>query len=82
MITGILAAYPTGDFFDVVLRDLQFIAVTLSRDTANTEELSLPQVHALNCLKEVFSDTRFGSSTEKHAAKTLAIAAHCLEHRT
>ena len=40
---------------------------------------SLPQVHALNCLKDIFTDARFGFSTEIHVADTLEIAASCLE---
>jgi len=82
MITGILAAYPTGGFFDEVMLDLQSIADTPVSETLSMGELCLPQVHALNCLKDIFSDTRFGSSSELHAAKVLDIAARCLEHRT
>ena len=40
---------------------------------------SLPQVHALNCLKDIFTDSRFGLSTEIYVADTLDIAASCLE---
>ena len=40
---------------------------------------SLPQVHALNCLKDIFTDARFGPSTENHIADALNIAASCLE---
>ena len=40
---------------------------------------SLPQVHALNCLKDIFTDARFGPSTESHIADTLNISASCLE---
>lgn len=40
---------------------------------------SLPQVHALNCLKDIFTDSRFGLSTESYIAHTLDIAASCLE---
>ena len=82
MITGILAAYPTGEFFDEVMLDLQSIADAPVSETLSVEEQSLPQVHALNCLKDVFSDTRFATSSESHAAKVLDIAARCLEHRT
>lgn len=39
----------------------------------------LPQVHALNCLKDIFTDARFGPSTETHIADALNIAASCLE---
>ncbi len=40
---------------------------------------SLPQVHALNCLKDIFTDARFGISTDFYVADTLEIAASCLE---
>lgn len=40
---------------------------------------SLPQVHALNCLKDIFTDARFGLSTEVYVADTMEIAASCLE---
>ena len=40
---------------------------------------SLPQVHALNCLKDIFTDSRFGPSSEIYIADTLDIAASCLE---
>ena len=42
---------------------------------------SLPQVHALNCLKDIFTDARFGPGTEVHVADTLDIAASCLENQ-
>ena len=80
MITGILTAYPVGQFFDEVVLDLQAIADTPIQETPSIEELRLPQIHALNCLKDIFSDTRFGTSTELHAADTLDIAASCLEN--
>ena len=79
MITGILAAHSSGKVFDGVILDLQAIADTPSHELPGNEDLRLPQVHALNCLKDIFSDTRFGSSTELHAADTLDIAASCLE---
>ena len=40
---------------------------------------ALPQVHALNCLKDIFTDARFGLSTEKYVADALETAASCLE---
>ena len=79
MITGILAAHSSGKVFDGVILDLQAIADTPAEELPGNEALRLPQVHALNCLKDIFSDTRYGSSTELHAADTLDIAASCLE---
>lgn len=81
MITGILAAYPTCGFFDEVMLGLQSIADMPVSETLCMGDPCLPQVHALNCLKDIFSDARFGSSSELHAAKVLDIAARCLEHR-
>lgn len=40
---------------------------------------SLPQVHALNCLKDIFTDARFGPSTEIYVADSLEIAVSSLE---
>lgn len=79
MITGILGAYPTGEFFDEVVLDLQAIADGPIAYEEGAEEIELPQVHALNCLKDIFTDARFGVSAEKHMADTLVIAASCLE---
>lgn len=45
----------------------------------NTGDLRLPQVHALNCLKDVFTDALLGQASEPHIADTLEISAGCLE---
>lgn len=79
MITGILSAYPSNKFFDDVILDLQAIADAPVERLQTTRELHLPQVHALNCLKDVFTDARFGISTEPHIADSLEIATSCLE---
>lgn len=79
MITGVLAAYPSGAFFNDVVLDLQAIADVPVSGAENSEDIPLPQVHALNCLKDIFTDARLGTSTELHMADTLEIAASCLE---
>lgn len=79
MITSILAAYPGGTFFDNVILDLQAIADTPVPHTPGIEELRLAQVHALNCMKDVFTSTFLGPATEPHLATTLEIAIECLE---
>jgi len=78
MITGILAAHQSEDFFNDVVHDLQAIADAPVEDL-KSEGARLPQVHALNCLKDVFTDARFGFSTERHIADTIEIAVSCLE---
>lgn len=81
MITGILTAHIGDTFFDNVVLDLQAIADMPMEETPNVEELHLPQVHALNSLKDLFSNTSFGPSTEPHIAYSLEIAASCLDSK-
>lgn len=59
--------------------DLQAIADTPLRISEDFENIRLPQVHALNCLKDVFTDALLGPASEPHVAITLEIAAGCLE---
>ena len=75
IIVGVLAAYPGDKFFDDVTVNLQAMA----NAPVGVDLGSLPQVHALNCLKDIFTDARFGPSTETHIAGALNIAASCLE---
>ena len=79
MITGILAAYASSSFFDDVVLDLQAIADTPTEGLQDTLEMKLPQVHAINCLKDIFTDSRFGTSTEGHIEISLGIALANLE---
>ena len=78
MVTGILAAYAGHKFFDTAMLDLQTIADD-PIPKPESGDLRLPQVHALNCLKDVFTDARLGPSTEKHVADSIEIAASCLD---
>lgn len=78
MITGILAADLIDCVFNDIVLDLQALANTPIED-CGSEESRLPQVHALNCLKDVFTDARFVLSTEAHMADTIEIAVSCLE---
>jgi len=79
MVTGILSAYPKGGFFDQVILDLQTAANVPLEVAQDSTQIRLPQVHALNCLKDVFTNTRLGPATEVHVEKTLIIAVECLE---
>lgn len=79
MITGILTAYPKGAFFDRVLRDLQSLADSTTIPEGSGKSVQLPQVHAFNCLKDVFTETKFASSVEQHVSDSLEIAVRALE---
>lgn len=78
-MVGILSAFPESDFFDNVIFDLQAIADAPIEPGKDLENPRLPQVHALNCLKDIFVDTRLGPGTEPHISDTLEIATSCLE---
>ena len=47
----------------------------------NTEDKRLPQVHAINCLKDACTSTRLGLPTEKRLADMIKLAAHSLGSR-
>lgn len=59
--------------------DLQAIADTPLSIFEDFEDIRLPQVHALNCLKDIFTDAQLGPASEPHVSITLEIAAGCLE---
>ena len=78
MVVGILTTASEMERFEDVFQDLKRIAGTPVGRYASGE-VRLPQVHALNCLKDVFTDTRLASVSEAHAADCLSIAANCLD---
>lgn len=78
VITGIALAEPDTSFRTIV-HDLQLLVNTpLDDATDGNARRKLPQVHALNCLKDIFVNTRLAPWTEKHTMPTLKIAADCL----
>ena len=74
MVMGILAAYPTGKMFDDVMLDLQAIADAPVANGPEDVGVQLSQVHALNCLKDILNDSRFGPGAEHHIANCLDLA--------
>ncbi|KAL8899451.1 MAG: hypothetical protein Q9207_006199 [Kuettlingeria erythrocarpa] len=79
IFTGILTAYPQGSFFDEALRDLQSIADSMPVPDGGGDSVHLPQVHAFNCLKDIFTETKFAGSVEQHVSDSLEIAVRALE---
>lgn len=79
IITGILVAHPSTCFLENVMLDMQAISDTPVEVIPNVEVTPLPQVHAMNCLKDIFTNTQLGPRTEPYIADTLDIAAGCLE---
>lgn len=48
--------------------------------TANPDisEGELPQVHALNCLKDIFRTTKLGQSSDRYIELGFDLVGHCL----
>lgn len=80
LITGILTAAPEGALFERVISDLKIEAVQEGQDQ-NIEGSHLPQVHALNCLKDIFTNTKLALVSEPYVAEGLSLAASRLESR-
>jgi hypothetical protein len=75
-MAGIIAAEPqsSGKLFAQAMRDLT-IEATVEAKSSNIEESRLPQVHALNCIKEFFMTSKLGASSEAFIGDGLELAA-------
>ncbi|QDS74834.1 hypothetical protein FKW77_002765 [Venturia effusa] len=80
LITGVLGANPGGPLFQQAIRDLQLEAAAASPSFISYGD-ELPQVHALNSLRAIFTSTILGPSSEPHLVSTLSIAGRCLRSK-
>ncbi|PLB55905.1 HEAT repeat protein [Aspergillus steynii IBT 23096] len=74
LITGIVSAKPGGPLFRKVVDDLHEIS-HLPAAHSDKQDLELPQVHAMNCLKDIFTNTKFGAFTEAFIMPALTLSA-------
>ncbi|KAG5982632.1 hypothetical protein E4U55_001645 [Claviceps digitariae] len=77
MITGILAANAAYPTFNQVMDTLMTIASKEAR-VSETDGSNLPQVHAYNCLKDIFKNsllTSLGNKSESYLPSCLELAA-------
>ena len=79
-MVGILVAHQDVEFSCDMVLDLQAVADAPTGEQ-HTDTDDMPQVHALNCLKDIFTDSRLASLTERHMADTIEIAVSCLDSR-
>ncbi|KAH8801530.1 HEAT repeat protein-like protein [Xylogone sp. PMI_703] len=77
LITGILSANAPKPAFDEVIAELKSIARRQHRLTGK-DETHLPQVHAMNCLKEIIKNSFLGRRFDLYVADCLEIAAESL----
>ncbi|KAF9769372.1 hypothetical protein IL306_013219 [Fusarium sp. DS 682] len=81
MMTGVLSANASNPSFEQVMSKLMEIASQEARVT-ETDGSNLPQVHAYNCLKEIFKSsylTAMGNKSEKFLPQCLELAANGLK---
>ncbi|KAH7188835.1 putative death-receptor fusion protein-domain-containing protein [Fusarium flagelliforme] len=81
MMTGVLSANAANPSFEQVMTELMKIASQEARVT-ETDGSNLPQVHAYNCLKEIFKSsylTSIGNKSEKFLPQCLELAANGLK---
>ncbi|KAJ2965827.1 hypothetical protein NQ176_g10433 [Zarea fungicola] len=77
LITGVLSANATNPSFDSVMETLMRIA-SIEAQVTEIDETQLPQVHAYNCLKEIFKNsllTSIGNKSEAYLPQCLELAA-------
>ncbi|KAF1831253.1 hypothetical protein BDW02DRAFT_505741 [Decorospora gaudefroyi] len=78
-MSALLAAEPQagGKLFPRAMKDL--VAETLvEAQSVNIEESRLPQVHALNCIKEIFTTSKLSVASEAYVGQGLELAAKTL----
>jgi Putative death-receptor fusion protein (DUF2428) len=79
-MTGILLPSSLEEF-NGVIRSLASLARSernISATTTDDQQAGLPEVHALNCLREIFSNSRFKERTASWLVKVLDLAASSL----
>lgn len=77
MVIGILAANTDGSLFPTVMTDLK-VEAEAPASKAIVFGDPLPQVHALNCLRAIFTSTLLSGPSEQYITSFLSLAAKCL----
>ena len=75
---GILCADPEGDLSTAVIQQLFLEARAPVNADSTAQGTSLPQVHAMNCLKDMFTNTKLGSCSESQVGPGLELVAIAL----
>jgi hypothetical protein len=78
LMTGVLAANSESPSFPEIFRRLGEIASKDAR-VAETDGSNLPQVHALNCLRDIFRSSLLSKRADEFLTDTLQLAAKSLK---
>jgi hypothetical protein len=74
-VTGIVGSDPGTPFFNDALNELHEISYLPVEYDKERQYLELPQVHAMNCLKDIFTNNKLGPFTEPFIMKALTLSA-------
>ncbi|KAF2836658.1 hypothetical protein M501DRAFT_939156 [Patellaria atrata CBS 101060] len=78
LMVGVLSADPTGPLLQSALHDL--IRESLGEtDSSISDHTQLSQVHAMNCIKDIFKNSKLGPLCESFIGEALDLAALKLE---
>ncbi|KAK4163458.1 thyroid adenoma-associated protein [Cladorrhinum sp. PSN259] len=78
LIAAVLSANASSPSFEEVFCNLEEIGKKPVRQS-ETDGSNLPQVHALNCLREIFRSSLLSKRAEGYLARTLLLAGTCLK---
>ncbi|QQK40766.1 Armadillo-like helical [Penicillium digitatum] len=78
LVTGIVGSDPGTPFFNEAINELHEISSLSVEYDKERQYLELPQVHAMNCLKDIFTNAKLGSYTEPFIMKALTLSAERL----
>lgn len=78
LIVGILSSGAEQPAFHTVIHNLQDIARRPAR-MAETDGSNLPQVHATNCIKDIFKSSMLSRRAEPYLTECLELAATSLK---
>ncbi|OJJ47298.1 hypothetical protein ASPZODRAFT_65750 [Penicilliopsis zonata CBS 506.65] len=75
LVTGVLSSTLRGPLFQQVITELLEITGLLAEQSETTQDMELPQVHAMNCLKDIFTNNKLGPRTEAYVMPALTLSA-------
>jgi hypothetical protein len=81
LVIGIVVADTKGLLFSEAMSELTTEG-TRPVDPAAESAGGLSQVHALNCIKDIFKNSRLGERSEAYVPQALSLAAKCLSSDT
>lgn len=79
---GIVVADNKGVLFKRAMKELTTEATKPVDQVSESAAGGLSQVHSLNCIKDIFKNSKLGERSESHVPEALSLAAKCLSSDT